>query len=143
MIPLPTSHFRIDHRVGVDLDQVAVADEGADFDEGVGGADVAEVVAVDAADRDPVVGADDVDAGADDVGEGGPGGGEGAADLLDDVARLGLGVAGADEVAVVVGGGGAGDEDEVADAHGARVADLAFPDGAGGDLLALGHGPPW
>ena len=116
--------------VGVDFDEVAVADEGADFDEGVGGAGFGEVVAVGAANRDPVVGAGDVDAGADDVAEGGSGGGEGAADFLDDVAGLGFGIAGADEVAVVVGGGGAGDEDEVAGADGAGVADLSFPDGS-------------
>src|SRR5213079_1115040 len=65
-------------------------------------------------------------------------------DLLDDVGRLRLRVAGADELPLLVGGGRPGDEDEVAGADGARVPDLVLPDRPRGYAQPPGrpHGRP-
>ncbi len=56
-------------------------------------------------------------------------------DIFDGLQRLDVDIAHADNVAVGAGRGGAGDGNDVADAHGARIADDRFPRRAAGNIL--------
>ena len=95
---------------------------------------VAEDLAVGATDGFPLRDVGDEDAGSDDVLESGAGLFEGGGDVRESLARLGGGIADADDSAVGPEGRRAGDVNRVADAHRPRVADDRLPRRAGRDV---------
>ena len=118
-----------------DFDEERGVDEGADLNHGGGRTDGAEELAVGAADRLPLGDVGDVDACADDVMKGSARLLERGLDGAEGLNSLKIRVAWADD-ARRRDRGCAGDEDVLADANGAGVADDRLPWPAAGDVDA-------
>src|SRR5271168_4676300 len=127
----------VDDRFGLDLDLV-IADQAGNLQQSVGGADFAEIAAVDAGDGLALRGVLQVNPSAHDVLEPAAERDQARGDFVENKDRLPRGVARADDLARAVRRGGAADQDAVLHAHRAAVAGDRFPCAPRVDAPALG-----
>src|SRR6266550_5078040 len=106
----PSAVMVFDVRVGLDLDEHLAVDEGADLDHRCRGSDIAEDLAVRAADGFPITSdIHDVDTRPNDLIESGTGARERAADVGESLLFLGPAATDTDELSVGIRGGRTGD----------------------------------
>ena len=130
-------------RFSLDLDPVALANQRADLQQGVGRPDVTEVSAVHCAHVLPVAGVAQVDPSAHHVVQPSSQREDAGRDLVQDVGGLGRSVVSSDQLPAAVRGRGARNEDTVADAHRARVTRKGLPNAAAADAPAVGVARHW
>jgi len=132
-------HIAIQNRFGFDLHQDFRRDQPFDFDHARRRPDVLEALSVGAANLFPFINVDHVDTRSDDVLQGCSSAQQRGLNILENLDRLLIRVAGSDDFDARVGCRGARDVDHVADSNRARISDNRFPFGAGGDEESGGH----
>src|SRR4030095_7179732 len=123
------------HGIGFDLDQEFRRDELRHLHHCACRTDLAEHLAVRPADLFTLPDVGHEDARAYDIVQRGPGALQRRRDVLEDLLRLRIGIADADDIALAVGRRGTGQINVVADADGARIAHDRLPRRARGNVV--------